>query len=77
MRKKGNIIMIAPRDEIATREKLEFESKQQISELEPLRLEQFQLNYQKATDVARLLAGLASPWRAGGGAQPGTRRSVS
>lgn len=58
MRKKGNIIMIAPRDEIATREKLDFESKQQISELEPLKLEQFQLNYQKAADVARLLAGL-------------------
>ncbi|PKO27314.1 MAG: type IV pilus secretin PilQ [Betaproteobacteria bacterium HGW-Betaproteobacteria-5] len=58
MRKKGNIIMIAPRDEIATREKLDFESKQQISELEPLKLEQFQLNYQKASDVARLLAGL-------------------
>ena len=57
MRKKGNIIMIAPRDEIATREKLEFESKQQISELEPLKLEQFILNYQKAVDVARLLAG--------------------
>src|SRR6185369_2106424 len=59
MRKKGNIIMIAPRDEIATREKLEFESKQQINDLEPLKLEQFALNYQKATDVARLLAGLA------------------
>jgi len=58
MRKKGNIIMIAPRDEIATREKLEFESKQQINDLEPLKLEQFQMNYQKATDVARLLAGL-------------------
>lgn len=58
MRKKGNIIMIAPRDEIATREKLEFESKQQISDLEPLKLEQFQMNYQKAGDVARLLAGL-------------------
>ncbi|PKO42373.1 MAG: type IV pilus secretin PilQ [Betaproteobacteria bacterium HGW-Betaproteobacteria-4] len=58
MRKKGNIIMIAPRDEIATREKLDFESKQQISELEPLKLEQFQLNYQKASDVAKLLAGL-------------------
>jgi len=58
MRKKGNIIMIAPRDEIATREKLEFESKQQINELEPLKLEQFQLNYQKSADVARLLAGL-------------------
>ena len=58
MRKKGNIIMIAPRDEIATREKLEFESKQQINELDPLKLEQFQLNYQKSADVARLLAGL-------------------
>jgi type IV pilus assembly protein PilQ len=57
MRKKGNIIMIAPRDEIATREKLEYESKQQISELEPLVAEQFILNYQKAVDVAKLLAG--------------------
>jgi type IV pilus assembly protein PilQ len=57
-RKKGNIIMIAPRDEIATREKLEFESKQQNSDLEPLKLEQFAMNYQKASDVARLLQGL-------------------
>jgi type IV pilus assembly protein PilQ len=70
MRKKGNIIMIAPRDEIATREKLEFESKQQISELEPLRLEQFQLNYQKATDVARLLAGLPPVGVAAGAGMP-------
>ncbi len=77
MRKKGNIIMIAPRDELATREKLEFESRQQISELEPLKLEQFILNYQKATDVARLLAGLpvagagqaAAPAAAGQAAQ--------
>jgi type IV pilus assembly protein PilQ len=60
MRKKGNIIMIAPRDEIATREKLEFESKQQISELEPLQSEQFALNYQRADNVAKLLAGLSS-----------------
>lgn len=59
MRKKGNIIMIAPRDEIATREKLEFESKQQISDLEPLQAEQYVLNYQKAVDVAKLLAGQA------------------
>lgn len=58
MRKKGNILMIAPRDEIATREKLDFESRAQISELEPLKLEQFVLNYQKAVDVSRLLAGL-------------------
>lgn len=73
MRKKGNIIMIAPRDEIATREKLEFESKQQISELEPLKLEQFQLNYQKSADVARLLSGVAIAGGAvasSGGANP-------
>ena len=71
MRKKGNIIMIAPRDEIATREKLEFESKQQINELEPLKLEQFQLNYQKSADVARLLAGLP-PLGPGGMPVPAT-----
>ena len=57
MRKKGNIIMIAPRDEIATREKLDFEARQQIRELEPLQTEQFALNYQKAGEVAALLAG--------------------
>ncbi|WP_153133292.1 type IV pilus secretin PilQ [Dechloromonas hortensis] len=76
MRKKGNIIMIAPRDEIATREKLEFESKQQISDLEPLQLEQFVLNYQKATDVARLLAGLA-PAGATGGVPTAAQRILS
>ncbi|KAB2922470.1 MAG: AMIN domain-containing protein, partial [Dechloromonas sp.] len=59
MRKKGNIIMIAPRDEIATREKLEFEAKQQINELEPLQSEQFALNYHRADNVAKLLAGLS------------------
>ena len=59
MRKNGNIVMIAPRDEIATREKLEFESRQQISELEPLQMEQFVLNYQRAADVSKLLAGEA------------------
>ncbi len=69
MRKKGNIIMIAPRDEIATREKLEYEAKQQISELEPLRMEQFQLNYQRAADVARLLAGVAMPGQPAGATQ--------
>lgn len=60
MRKNGNIIMIAPRDEIATREKLDFESRQQISELEPLQMEQFVLNYQRADDVSKLLAGTPS-----------------
>lgn len=55
MRKNGNVILIAPREEIATKEKLEFESRQQIGDLEPLRTESFQLNYQKAEAVQKLL----------------------
>ena len=55
MRKNGNVILIAPRDEIATKEKLDFESKVQISDLEPLRTESFQMNYIKAADVQKLL----------------------
>jgi type IV pilus assembly protein PilQ len=48
MRKNGNVVWIAPRDELLTKEKLELEQKAQIAELEPLRSEVFQLNYQKA-----------------------------
>lgn len=51
MRKNGNVILIAPREELATKEKLEFESRQQIGDLEPLRSESFQLNYHKAKAV--------------------------
>ena len=47
-RKTGNVIWIAPRDELAAKEKLALESQQQVSELEPLRTETFQLNYHKA-----------------------------
>lgn len=55
MRKNGNVIWIAPRDELATKEKLALESQNQIVELEPLRTENFQLNYAKADDFAKLL----------------------
>jgi len=55
MRKNGNVILIAPRDELATREKLEYEAKQQIGDLEPLRTEAFQINYQKADALQKLL----------------------
>lgn len=56
MRKTGNVIWIAPRDELATREKLALEASQQIQDLEPTRTESFQMNYQKAADVQKLLA---------------------
>src|SRR3990170_4783806 len=56
MRKSGNVIWIAPRDELATREKLALESQSQINELEQTRTEAFQMNYQKAADVQKLLS---------------------
>src|SRR3989441_841138 len=55
-RRTGNVVWIAPRDELATREKLALEATQQISDLEQTRTEAFQMNYQKAADVQKLLA---------------------
>jgi type IV pilus assembly protein PilQ len=48
MRKNGSVLWIAPKEELLTKEKLELEQKAQIAELEPLKSEIFQLNYQKA-----------------------------
>ena len=55
MRKNGNVILVAPRDELATKEKLDFESKQLIGDLEPLQTESFQMNYIRAEAVHKLL----------------------
>ena len=55
MRKNGNVVWIAPRDELATKEKINLESQQQITELEAVRTETFQLNYAKAVDVAKVV----------------------
>jgi type IV pilus assembly protein PilQ len=55
-RRSGNVVWIAPRDELATREKLALESQQQITDLEQTRTESFQMNYQKAADVQKLLS---------------------
>lgn len=54
-RKSGNVVLIAPSDELATKEKLALEASQQISELEALRTESFQLSYAKASDVQSLI----------------------
>ena len=48
MRRNGNVIRIAPKDELLSKEKSELKAKQEISELEPMRTESFQLSYQKA-----------------------------
>lgn len=60
MRKTGNVLWIAPKDEIAAKEKLELESSAQIQSLEALRTQPFQLNYSKASDIAVQLTGSGS-----------------
>ena len=55
MRRNDNVVLVAPTEEIASREKLELESQQQILELAPLRSELIQVNYAKAADFAALL----------------------
>ncbi len=54
-RQTDNVILIAPTEEIAAREKLELESRQQIETLAPLRSELIQINYAKAADLAALM----------------------
>ena len=55
MRQTGNVMLVAPSEEIAAREKLELESQKQIEELEPLYSEFIQVNYAKASDLSSLL----------------------
>ncbi len=54
-RQTGNVVMVAPTEEIAAREKLELEATKQIEELAPVRSEFVQINYAKAADMATLL----------------------
>jgi type IV pilus assembly protein PilQ len=59
-RQVGNVLLVAPADEIAARERQELESQKQIAELAPLRRELIQVNYAKATDIARLFQSVTS-----------------
>jgi type IV pilus assembly protein PilQ len=56
MRKNGNVIWVAPKDEIASKEKLDLESAAAVQSLEPLRTQSFQINYAKSVDIAAQLA---------------------
>ena len=59
-RQVGNVLLVAPAEEIAARERQELESQQQIAELAPLRRELIQVNYAKASDMAALFASVTS-----------------
>jgi type IV pilus assembly protein PilQ len=68
MRKTGNVLWIAPKEEISTKEKLELESVAALQGLEPVRSQAFQLNYTKAADIAAQIGQTS-----GGGSQNSTR----
>ena len=55
MRKNGNIVLIAPREELAIKERQQLEAQAQISDLEPMQTELFQLNYAKAADILNIV----------------------
>src|SRR5574344_9736 len=53
MKKNGNVLWIAPKDEIDERAKRDFEAARAIEQLEPLRTQGFQINYAKAEDLVK------------------------
>ncbi|MGX0137190.1 type IV pilus secretin PilQ [Cupriavidus metallidurans] len=69
-RRNGNVLWVAPKAELATKEKLELEAMQQINELEPIRSQVFQLNYQRADDVRKMLLGMVTGTAGAAGAMP-------
>ena len=73
LRKSGNVIWIAPKDELAIKEQADLEAGKKKSELEPLRTQSFQLNYTKAEDVSKGLAGTNT---AAGGSAGGTATKI-
>jgi type IV pilus assembly protein PilQ len=73
MRKNGNVIWVAPKDEIAAKEKLDLEANAAVQGLEPVRTQSFQLNYAKAAEIAVHLGGGAGGGSAAAGATPSAR----
>ena len=72
VRKNGNVLWIAPKEELTAKEQIELESRKKIADLEPTRTQSFQLNYTKAEDVAKGITGQNLVGGGGGGSnQPG------
>jgi type IV pilus assembly protein PilQ len=65
-RRSGNVLLIAPKDELAAKEQVDLEAKRKIADLEPMHMQAFQLNYTKANDVANGLTGASTAGSSGG-----------
>jgi type IV pilus assembly protein PilQ len=77
MRRDGNVILVAPAEELATREKAELEAKKDIGNLAPLRTEYLQVNYAKADDIAALIRAQGGTGGATGASAGGGRSLLS
>ncbi len=77
VKKSGNVLWIAPKDELAAKEQVELEAKKKIADLEPLRTQSFQLNYTKAETIAKGLTGQGDSGGGGGGAGGQNTRILS
>ena len=67
MRENGNVIIVAPAEEIARREKADLAARAEIQDLEPMYSEYLQVNYARATDLALLIAGQGGQQQLGAG----------
>lgn len=76
VRKTGNVLLIAPKDELAAKEKLDLESKNLVQTLEPLRTQDFKLNYARSVDVANGLIGTGTSGSSGASRILSARGSV-
>jgi type IV pilus assembly protein PilQ len=59
-RQNGNVIWVAPKDELMAKEKLEYEARSAVADLEPLTTEYIQMNYMRADEAQTMLYGFAS-----------------
>ncbi|PWG64817.1 type IV pilus secretin PilQ [Spiribacter halobius] len=66
-RTNGNVMLVAPAEEIAARERQELESREQLRALTPLRSEFIEINYAKAADLAELIRGIGGDGGEDGG----------
>lgn len=67
MKKNGNVLWIAPKDEIDERQRKDYEAARALEKLEPLRTQGFQINYAKAEDLIKQIADTQSGSGTNGG----------
>ncbi len=72
MRKNGNVVWIAPNEELAAKEKSRLDAQQEIADRQPLVTQSFHIKYQRAEDIRALLLGGGAP-----GGAAGTHRLLS